>query len=363
MSLSRKIMPLFALAMMLLLAGCFRQAEESFEPIDSQSSSGQPITVEPTDLPEETDIPVLVIDPNASEVPSEEAVETEEIVETEEATATEAPTEIAVVATNEPLVAEASPTLRVINPTQANQVTVASSTPNTIPTATEPQVFITPEVNVEALIPTATATVLVDQPTLQPTPTNEGGEITLSNCQYVVQSGDTLFRIAINNDVALADLLEANNLADNSIIQPEQILIIPNCDATEEPELAETEASEELTDCDYVVQTGDTLFEIALENEIVLADLLEENELTEASIIQPEQILRLPDCEDGATEEAPVVTEEAASGELVHTVVSGDTLLSIARTYGVTVNDIIQANNIPNPNSLTIGQQLVIPQD
>jgi LysM repeat protein len=350
MMLSRKILLLFALATMLLLAGCFRQAEETFEPIDSQSSGGQPITAEPSDLPEETDIPVLVIDPNASE----DAAETEEPVETEE------PTEAEAIDTNEPLVAEASPTLRVINPTTAP---IASSTRDVIPTATEAQVFITPAVNVEAVIPTASATVFVDQPTLQPTPTNEGGSVVVGDCQYEIQSGDTLFRIAINNDVALAELLEANNLSDGSIIQPGQILTIPNCNSEEAPEALETEESTELTECDYVVQAGDTLFEIALNNELVLADLLEVNDLTEASIIQPGQALRLPDCEDGASvgEEETVVTE-AAGGEVVHTVVRGDTLLSIARNYGVTVNDIIQANNIPNPNNLTIGQQLVIPQ-
>jgi LysM repeat protein len=352
MMLSRRILTVFALAMMLLLAGCFRQAEETFEPIDSQSSSGQPITgvtVEPTDLAEETEIPVLVIDPNASE-----AAETEEPVETEEAVETE---EIA--ETEEAVEAEASPTLRVINPTQQ----IASSTSNAIPTATEAQVFITPEVNVEEVIPTARATVLGEQqPTLQPTPTNEGDTGVTGNCEYSVQSGDTLFRIALANDVTLAELLEANRLGEGTIIQPSQILIIPNCNVEEAPEVVETEEGAELTDCDYVVQRGDTLFEIALNNEIVLADLLEENDLTEASIIQPEQILRLPDCEDGASvqEEETLVTE-AASGDVIHTVVSGDTLLSIARRYSVTVNDIIQANNIPNPNSLTVGQQLVIP--
>ena len=55
-----------------------------------------------------------------------------------------------------------------------------------------------------------------------------------------MQSGDTLFRIALNNDVALDDLLTANNLSNASIIQPEQVLLIPNCN-DEEPEVVETE--------------------------------------------------------------------------------------------------------------------------
>jgi LysM repeat protein len=358
--LSRKIAPFIGLAMMFLLAGCFRQAEETFEPIDSQSSGGQPITVEPSEAAEETDIPVLVIDPNASQEPTQE----EEPTQAEEATATDEQ-EVAVVATNEPEEAEASPTLRVIDPTASNETVLASSTPNVPPTATEAQVFITPAVNVEAVIPTANPSEAVEQATLQATPTNEGDEaVVLGDCEYEVQSGDTLFRIALDNEVSLADLLEANNLSEGEIIQPSQILIIPNCDA---PEVVETEATgtEELTECDYIVQTGDTLFEIALDNEVALEDLLELNELTEASIIQPEQVLRLPDCEEDESSEGmgSGVSTATPSGDVVHMVVSGDTLLSIARRYGVTVNEIIQANNIPNPNSLTVGQQLVIPQD
>jgi LysM repeat protein len=358
--LSRKIAPFIGFAMIFLLAGCIRLAEESFEPIDSQSSGGQAITIEASVTAEETDIPVLVIDPNASEDPNQEEAPTE----ADDPTATDEE-EVAVLATNEPEDSDASPTLRVIDPTESNETVLASSTPNVPPTATEAQVFITPEVNVQTINPTANPSEVVEQATLQPTPTNEGDEaVVLGDCEYEVQSGDTLFRIALDNEITLADLLEANNLSEGDIIQPSQILIIPNCDA---PEVVETEATgtEELTECDYIVQTGDTLFEIALDNEVALDDLLELNELTEASIIQPEQVLRLPDCEEeeGAEGTGSGVSTATPSGDVVHTVVSGDTLLTIARRYGVTVNEIIQANNIPNPNSLTVGQQLVIPQD
>ena len=44
-----------------------------------------------------------------------------------------------------------------------------------------------------------------------------------------------------------------------------------------------------------------------------------------------------------------------------HVVTSGDTLNSIARQYGVTVEALQQANGITNPNFIYIGQELVIP--
>jgi len=45
----------------------------------------------------------------------------------------------------------------------------------------------------------------------------------------------------------------------------------------------------------------------------------------------------------------------------IHVVESNQTLTGIARAYGTTVNDIIEANDLPNPNKLVIGQALVIP--
>jgi stage VI sporulation protein D len=40
---------------------------------------------------------------------------------------------------------------------------------------------------------------------------------------------------------------------------------------------------------------------------------------------------------------------------------SGDTLSSIAARFGVSVQALINANGITDPNSLSIGQVLVIP--
>ncbi len=46
---------------------------------------------------------------------------------------------------------------------------------------------------------------------------------------------------------------------------------------------------------------------------------------------------------------------------LAYTVQEGDTLSAIAQRYGITVEEIVSANGLPNPDVLNIGQQLVIP--
>lgn len=45
----------------------------------------------------------------------------------------------------------------------------------------------------------------------------------------------------------------------------------------------------------------------------------------------------------------------------IHVVRSNETLTGIAGAYGVSVNDLVQANQIPNPNNLVVGQTVVIP--
>ena len=45
----------------------------------------------------------------------------------------------------------------------------------------------------------------------------------------------------------------------------------------------------------------------------------------------------------------------------IHVVKGNETLTTIARTYHTTVQDIVEANELPNPNTLVVGQAIVIP--
>lgn len=45
----------------------------------------------------------------------------------------------------------------------------------------------------------------------------------------------------------------------------------------------------------------------------------------------------------------------------IHVVKSNESLTTIARAYNTTVKDIVEANDIPNPNNLVVGQAMVIP--
>lgn len=61
----------------------------------------------------------------------------------------------------------------------------------------------------------------------------------------------------------------------------------------------------------------------------------------------------------GATTVAPTETVPA---ETTYEVVPGDTLGAIAQRFNTTVAALVDANNIADPDSIEVGQVLVIPQ-
>ncbi len=124
-------------------------------------------------------------------------------------------------------------------------------------------------------------------------------------------------------------------------------------------------------DCTYTVQPGDTLYQIALSHDTNVAALQDANpDLESDPILQIEQVLNLPDCAPGAVQQpqptsAVIGTEEVGTplppGAQIYAVQPGDVLGSIAARFGVTVNAIMRANDMNNPDVLSIGQELIIP--
>ena len=60
---------------------------------------------------------------------------------------------------------------------------------------------------------------------------------------------------------------------------------------------------------------------------------------------------------------APTPTPTPEPTPIIHTLQAGDTLIGLARKYGVTVQAIQEANGITDPRGLLVGQQIIIPTD
>ena len=99
----------------------------------------------------------------------------------------------------------------------------------------------------------------------------------------------------------------------------------------------------------YTVQPGDTLYRIAARYGTTVTAIANANNIANPNLIYPGQVLVIPG--GGST---PPATR-------TYTVQPGDTLYSIAGRYGTTVNAIVTANNIADPNLILPGQVLVIP--
>jgi LysM repeat protein len=73
---------------------------------------------------------------------------------------------------------------------------------------------------------------------------------------------------------------------------------------------------------------------------------------------------------EGEAEAPEEATNESGTGETAeneptsttHTIQQGETLQSIAAQYGLTLQELIAANNLPNPDYIRVGDKLVIPQ-
>ncbi|WP_439901985.1 LysM peptidoglycan-binding domain-containing protein [Microbacterium azadirachtae] len=109
---------------------------------------------------------------------------------------------------------------------------------------------------------------------------------------YTVQDGDTLWDIARAHGTTVAALYAANGLGSGSIIHPGQVLSLggPASAPAEAPAQAPAPAAD--TAAGYEVAAGDTLWSIAQQHGLTLAELYAANGLSPDSIIYPGQTLR-----------------------------------------------------------------------
>jgi LysM repeat protein len=118
----------------------------------------------------------------------------------------------------------------------------------------------------------------------------------------------------------------------------------------------------------YTVQEGDTLYDIAQRLGVSVDDLMAANEITDPSSLRVGEKLVIPGQEaGGAPEETPGPEEEASTAtptttaEGAYIVQEGDYPSSIAEKFGISVEELMEANDITDPTSLIVGQELIIP--
>jgi murein DD-endopeptidase MepM/ murein hydrolase activator NlpD len=155
--------------------------------------------------------------------------------------------------------------------------------------------------------------------------------IVAGNAAYVVQSGDTLSKIAQRHGTTVRALARANHLDDPDRILVGDTLVIPGSDT-------------------YLVRTGDTLETIASRLGLTVDQLAAANGITNPDLVYVGTQLRL----DGPS--PPVEARQPVS----YTVRPGDTLGAIALRFSTSVDHLAAVNEIPNPDIIQAGTALVI---
>lgn len=127
-------------------------------------------------------------------------------------------------------------------------------------------------------------------------------------------------------------------------------LLVAGCDSVQdyfgrkpdEPVRPSTMATPGVVKGSYIVQRGDTVYQLARDQNVPVRALIEANRLEAPYILLIGQRLEIP---SGRT----------------HTVARGETLYAVSRKYGVDVSSLVKSNNIQAPYLLRVGQTLSLP--
>jgi LysM repeat protein len=164
---------------------------------------------------------------------------------------------------------------------------------------------------------------------------------------YTVRWGDTLFSIAQGFGTTVDDIKAANGLTDDVIIVGQE-LIIPGDGIPSGPMPPSSGGPGT-----HIVQPGETLFRIALLYDTTVDAIAQANQIVNPWFIYVGQELVIP--AGGGMEPVP------GSPGGTHVVQPGETLYSIAVRYDTTVQSLVVANNLSNPNFIYVGQTLNVP--
>ena len=178
--------------------------------------------------------------------------------------------------------------------------------------------------------------------------TNNNQKFNTDTVYYTVQRGNTLSQIASMYGTTVQEIARINNIQNVNLIYPgERFRILTNSNIRGNEERG-------TGDIIYTVSRGNTLSQIARVYSVSVEHIVELNNIQNPNLIYPGEKLRIT--------ESNVTTLKPIDNTMnnYYIVKSGDTLSGIARRFGISLNQIIQNNNIQNPNLIYPGQRIII---
>jgi cell wall-associated NlpC family hydrolase len=231
---------------------------------------------------------------------------------------------------------------------------------------------------------------------------------THKSTKYAIQNGDTLFAIARKNHTSIDAIREANGIAKGEELKIGRSIKIPSGTTVEAKAKSEpvklvledkkskekTKAASKHSDikknttAEHTIQNGDTLFAIARKNNTSIDAIREANGIAKGEELKIGRSIKIP---SGTTVEAKAksesmklvldekkdkektkaaskhsdkkkstTAEHIATATKSYKVKKSDSLYSIAKCNGTTIEDLKKANHISSNKSLKVGQILLL---
>jgi len=170
------------------------------------------------------------------------------------------------------------------------------------------------------------------------------------NISYIVQKGDNLYSIARKYDTTVNEIKRYNNLSSNLLSIGQKLVIPINMSVDNNIK----------NYVSYVVEKGDSLYSIAKKYGTTVNKIIKDNNLENSFLSVGDVLLIENNLSDEVVEECFGEEFIVPEDNFIYVVKKGDSLYSIAKMFGTTVDKIINLNNLSDVG-LDIGQELKIP--
>lgn len=176
-----------------------------------------------------------------------------------------------------------------------------------------------------------------------------------------VTKGDSLWSISQKYNVSLDLILSYNNIKEKDILSLGQIIKIPQ---------------DNFQNTDYIihiVKKGETLWSIAQKYNLTVNSIAVTNSMVNLELISIGQKIKIPSFKaiipDKKQSNSEIIPENKNESNdqaenlkpVIHIVKAGDNLWNISLKYGVSVEAIIEVNNLRDKDLLSLSQKLEIP--